>query len=165
MKTTQLAVLVAAAWFLFSASSARAVEEALPNPGITERVAHGESLISPFRVLVDQEGELTVEAGSIFSDGNENTKIPELLTEPKPVALPRLVLNEGWEGEVILAVAVETDGSVSETMVMESSGNETLDRWAQDLVQGWQFRPAMKDGVPVYECFQIPVIFRGEAVR
>ena len=57
-------------------------------------------------------------------------------------------------------MAVNMDGTVRETMVMNSSGNEALDQWASQLVQDWQFRPAMRDGKPAYECIQIPILFK-----
>ena len=140
------------------------MEEVIGNSVITERLAHAESFMSPFRVLVDQKGQLAVEPASVFSEGSGDIQLPALLTNPESVTLPGGIFDQGWQGEVILAVAVKTDGIVGETMVMESSGNESLDRWAQELVQGWRFRPAMKDGMPVYECFQIPVVFRTESV-
>ena len=39
-------------------------------------------------------------------------------------------------GELTMTMTVNADGSVLATEVVQSSGNPTLDRWAQSLVQG-----------------------------
>lgn len=141
---------------------AQAAEEVLSHVGIADRLSQREALVSPFQVIVDRTGMLAVQPRATFSEGiqDPDLELPTLLTRPVPISVPPLILNQNWEGEVVLAVAVRIDGTVSETMVMESSGNEILDQWASQLMQGWQFRPAMKNGQAVYECIQIPILFQ-----
>lgn len=152
---------------LLVSSSVQAAEEAAPHSGIASRLAQSEAFVSPFQVIVDQSGQLTVKPRSIFSEGAQDPQLelPQLLNSPKPMPLPAWALSQKSEGEVVLAVAVKTDGTVGETMVMEPSGHDALDQWARDLVQSWHFRPAMKEGKAVYECIQIPIQFKLEPIE
>lgn len=162
MNKMKSVVLGSIALVLAMSSYALRAEEVMPRTGIAGRLAEREAFVSPFQVIVDQKGQLVVEPKSVFSEGAQDSELelPQLLTDPKPISLPSSVLNQKWEGEVVLAVAVQIDGTISETMVMKSSGDETLDQWATELVQSWRFHPAMKQGKPVYECIQIPILFK-----
>ena len=152
---------------LFFMSSSVRAEEAITQSGIVNHLSPAEAVTSPFQVIVDRSGQLTAESKAIFSEGAQDSKLrlPELLTNSKPVVLPGWILDQKIQGEVILAVAVKIDGTVSETMVMKTSGNDTIDQWTRQLAQSWQFHPAMRNGEPVYECIQIPILFKLESVK
>lgn len=158
-----LAFFMSAMLILSTPTSVHAVEELMPHAGgIGDRITQKDALLRPFQVIVDRSGQLTIQPQSIFTEGTENLgfELPQLVTNPEPVALPQTILDQQWQGEIVIAVAVKTDGSVGETMVMQSSNNSSLDEWATQLVKGWQFHPAMKDGQPIYECIQIPILFK-----
>lgn len=166
MNSIKLGVFVWAIILLMS-FQVQAAEEIMSQPGIANRLAQNEISISPFQVIVDRSGKLTIEPKSVFFEGAQNPEfeLPQLLTQPQPISLPSWMLTQNWKGEVILAVAVKIDGTVSETIIMKTSGNETLDRWATELIQNWQFLPAMKNGEAVYECIQIPIVFKLEPIE
>jgi len=164
----RLAVFVLIVVSTFIGSYAHAAEEVvMTQSGIASRLTQSGAFTSPFQVVVDKSGRLTIKPNSVFSEGTQDPKLelPQLLTKPEPIALPSWMLSQKWEGEVVLAVAVKIDGTINETMVMKTSGEETLDRWARELVHNWQFRPAMKNGKAVYECIQIPILFKPEPVE
>ncbi|MBI1884547.1 MAG: energy transducer TonB [Chlamydiae bacterium] len=52
---------------------------------------------------------------------------------------PRMALLKGWEGEVLLKVAVNEEGQVSSVSVSQSSGREILDASALHTIQEWKF--------------------------
>lgn len=157
-------LFVLLALILLRGSAAQAVEEVMPHFGVASRLAQSEAFVSPFQVIIDQRGQLTVETNPVFSEGAKDPQLelPRLLTNPKSIPLPGWALDQKGEREVTLAVAVKTDGTVGEIMVMKSSGNESLDQRVSELARHWQFRPAMRDGRAVYECIQIPILIRLE---
>ncbi len=167
MKNIKSVGFISVAIILFMSSYVRAAEEMIPHSGIASRLTQKESFVSPFQVIVHKSGRLTIEPKLIFTEGTQGSQfeLPQLLTNPEPMSLPDWILSQKEGREVVLAVAVKIDGTVSETMVMKPSGNETLDHWARELVHNWQFRPAMKNGKAVYECIQIPILFKPEPVE
>jgi TonB family protein len=62
---------------------------------------------------------------------------------------PAAALNSGKEGWVMLSYVISPDGVVTEPMIEDSSGVESLERAALDAVRKWRFTPAMRNGVPV----------------
>ncbi len=78
---------------------------------------------------------------------------------PKP-HYPRLARRRGMEGRVLLAVAVDAHGRVTEVTVLESSGYRLLDRAALEAVRRWTFVPARRDGVAVPGRLTLPIRFR-----
>lgn len=139
-------------------------EKPLESP-IAQRLVENPSLGSPFHVIFNESGRVSVEAGSIFTEGNtsDHLTLPKLISNPGTVELPSWVIRELWQGTVVIALSVRENGTVGETLVMTSSGNGKLDRLAEETLRGWRFEPAMKDGKPVYECVQISIIFEPKA--
>ncbi|MGY1410224.1 MULTISPECIES: energy transducer TonB [unclassified Luteimonas] len=79
---------------------------------------------------------------------------------PSP-AYPRLALQRGLEGVVLLRILVGTDGRPLQVGIEQSSGHAVLDREALRHVQrNWTFRPALRDGQPVQAVGIVPIEFR-----
>src|SRR5690606_8219530 len=79
---------------------------------------------------------------------------------PSP-AYPRLAIQRGLEGVVLLRILVGTDGRPLEVGIEQSSGHAVLDREALRHVQrNWTFRPALRDGQPVQAVGIVPIEFR-----
>jgi protein TonB len=78
----------------------------------------------------------------------------------RPPDYPELARRRGWEGRVVLKVAVSLVGDALAVDVMRSSGREVLDVAAQHAVAAWRFRPATVAGVPVAGSVEVPVTFR-----
>ena len=79
---------------------------------------------------------------------------------PAP-AYPRLAMQRGLEGVVLLRVLVGADGHPLEVTVEQGSGHAVLDREAQRHVRRhWTFRPALRDGRPVQAVGIVPIEFR-----
>ncbi len=66
---------------------------------------------------------------------------------PDP-AVPRSLLPEGVQGDVIIEVTIDTLGNVAETRLLRSFGYG-IDERVVETVRGWRFRPATRDGVAI----------------
>jgi protein TonB len=80
------------------------------------------------------------------------------LQNPKP-AYPPLAFKMRIEGKVILVAEVLPNGQSGSVKIVESSGNEMLDKSALETVKKWKFTPARKDGVIVTQAVRIPITF------
>lgn len=129
----------------------------VPNPG--EELSSGS-----FDGLVPMNEKLVSKPGPVFTEANVSSEyvLPSLVSDPTPILYPSWAVNRGWEGELIIAVEILTDGSVGRYKVMRSTGRRLLDRAAIRAVRTWKFHPATEGGKAVVSCIQIPVLFRLE---
>lgn len=144
---------------LSSFSSAVAAYEA-SIPVLTH--ADSSANAEPSGFIVQGDGTLITNPGAVFSEGSYrgNFELPYLISTTKPIAYPRWAIQQQWQGDIVLALEILTDGTVGRMQVMESTGRGLLDRAAMEAVKTWTFHPAMQDGKPVVECIQIPVRFQ-----
>lgn len=84
---------------------------------------------------------------------------PRFRTPPRPAVYPARALELGQQGEALVRVRLDTDGSAAEILLWRGSGFELLDRAALAAVRGWQFLPAIRDGHAVAAWVEIPVRF------
>jgi protein TonB len=80
------------------------------------------------------------------------------LQNPKP-PYPPLAFRLRAEGRVVLIAEVLPNGQSGSVKIVESSGNEMLDKSALETVKKWKFTPARKDGVIVTQAVRIPITF------
>lgn len=93
-------------------------------------------------------------ADSIVFEGKPRYRLP-----PKPAVYPARAIELGQQGEVLIRVRLDLDGSAAEIRLWRSSGFDLLDRSALAAVRGWHFHPAMRGGHPVAAWVEIPVRF------
>jgi protein TonB len=84
---------------------------------------------------------------------------PRFRTPPRPAAYPPRALELGQQGEALVRVRLDQDGSAAEILLWRGSGFELLDRAALAAVRGWQFLPAVRDGHAVAAWVEIPIRF------
>ncbi len=127
-------------------------------PALTQQTS---SEKAPFSMTVTPDGQLVTKPGSIFTSGGDYTDItlPYLLSAPKPIRYPAWAVREGWQGDLVLAIEVLTDGSVGRYAVAKSTGHVRLDRAVIAAVKTWKFQPSTKNGKPIVECAELPVHF------
>ncbi len=80
---------------------------------------------------------------------------------PKP-EYPPVARRRGWEGKVLLDVAVDARGRASGVKIAESSGRRVLDDSAVRAVRGWKFTPATRGEVPVDSRLTLSIVFKLE---
>ena len=88
-----------------------------------------------------------------------------LAVQTPPPNYPAELACDDKGGTVGLIMAIDTDGTPVNIRVERSSGHAALDQSAIEAVQGWQFRPASRNGEPVQTDLRVPVTFTPPTMR
>lgn len=80
--------------------------------------------------------------------------------ENRPPVYPGLARQRGYEGDVLIAAEVRSDGRIGTVRVKRSSGYASLDDSALEAVRAWRFEPAKRMGTPVDAWVEIPIRFK-----
>ncbi|NGZ06955.1 MAG: energy transducer TonB [Magnetococcales bacterium] len=83
-------------------------------------------------------------------------------SNPKPV-YPPAARRMGYQGTVLLVVAVLASGAVERVELRQGSGFDSLDRAALEAVAGWRFVPARRGGQAVAATVTVPIRFQLQA--
>jgi len=149
------------------------MEKAKPDPvrskpAITQPTEHAKPKINDTPVIVDQ-GTLAAEESAVTDPGPviDATAVTGPISvgnlgyiKATPPPYPRVEARAGIGGTVLLKVLVDVDGRPLEVVVLESSGNKSLDRSAREhVLKSWLFQPAMRDGKAVQAYGKVPVVF------
>lgn len=81
------------------------------------------------------------------------------LHNPAP-AYPAVALQRGWQGTVFLKVHVLANGHPDHILLASSSGHESLDDAATEVVATWTFVPARRGEQAIDDWVQVPVDFK-----
>lgn len=73
---------------------------------------------------------------------------------------PAHLVRAGVTGRVIMWFWIDESGAVQKYEIKESSGNEALDRAAEEVVEIMEFRPAVNHGKPAKVIVALPITFR-----
>lgn len=76
-----------------------------------------------------------------------------------PPPYPKRSRHLGEQGKVVIAVAIDIDGTSAEAVIHQSSGHHRLDRAALETVMKWRFIPAKKGGEYQKMWVNIPINF------
>lgn len=93
-------------------------------------------------------------APQIVFEGKPRYRIP-----PTPAVYPPRAVELGQQGEALVRVRLDANGTAAEILLWRGSGFDLLDRAALKAVRGWHFLPAVRDGRPVPAWVEIPVRF------
>lgn len=105
------------------------------------------------------EGGFGIEAFGV----SELDRVPRRLRSAVP-EYPRRMLERGVEGDVVVSVFINPDGT-AEAAGIESSTDPAFERAALDAVGKLLFEPPMRGGRPVRAKFMLPVPFRIREVK
>lgn len=135
-----------------SRGSDRGVEEASGNGDAGNTTTSG--------ALVGRSNEAGASGGKgTQGNGTSTLAQPHYGVNPKPV-YPLLARRMGAQGEVLLRVHVQQDGSVAAVELARSSGSALLDEAATRTVRdSWRFIPARLNGVAIESWVEIPIKF------
>jgi len=86
---------------------------------------------------------------------------PQELQRVVPV-YPEIARSAGIEGRVVVAVVIDTVGSIASATILASSGSSMLDTAALDAARRFRFTPAYQRDRPVPVQTSIPFSFRLE---
>ena len=87
------------------------------------------------------------------------TALRPLPGNPAP-RYPRLARERGWQGRVIIEVAVLNDGTVNNAELGQSSGYRALDQAALRAVRRWRFAVADSNLPPHGAVVRVPITFK-----
>ncbi len=74
---------------------------------------------------------------------------------------PEIAYANRIEGQVVVAILVNTDGKVLDTKIVKSS-NEIFNEEAVAAVKQWVFKPAIQNKKPVKFWYNAPIVFKLE---
>jgi TonB family protein len=106
-----------------------------------------------------------------FGDGelvdSSDTSLIGRLTQPSKATFPKnkeyypeIAIQQGASGTAIVAYIVETNGSVKQAELLETSGNLAIDAAALQFVHDLKFaNPGLLDGHPVRVFMSVPQRF------
>jgi TonB family protein len=105
--------------------------------------------LNPQGEVADKNAHAGTVYGSIWALMQEGHDVKPAF----PVVYPSPDLSHadlplGYQGEIIVEVTIERDGSVSDMKVIQSVGHG-VDEKVLAAVQHWRFRPAILDGSPI----------------
>ena len=115
----------------------------------------------PFREAAEKSIKISI---------SKSTGFPSFVVPPQIIGgydailehldYPEKLREAGVEGTVIVQIHVEKDGSVSETLVLNSSGYELFDKAALDAAMKIRFEPPARGDEPVDVWIAMPVFFK-----
>lgn len=80
------------------------------------------------------------------SDGHDvRPALPVTFPDPR---VPRSELPEGFAGDIIIEVTIDAAGNIIEKRILQSVGH-AIDEKVLAVLEGWRFRPATRDGLPI----------------
>lgn len=133
-----------------------------------ERIAQPQPATPPAKVAANLPGPpRSGGATAATAPGSAAPAPPAAAVQPaapmaagnRPPEYPALARKRGWEGKVLLAVAVASDGVVQEVRVQQGCGHKLLDEAARAAVREWRFQPGSRAGEPVAMQVLVPVHF------
>ena len=77
-----------------------------------------------------------------------------------PPKYPLSLACAGIGGQVTLRVFINAQGHTGQISVLHSSQNTMLDQSAEHAVETWIFKPATRNGKPIAQSIQVPILFR-----
>lgn len=98
------------------------------------------------------------QAGAASQDGYSEA-MPRY-RDNRPPAYPSAARQRGWEGDLLIAAEVRSDGRIGTARIKRSSGYASLDDSALEAVRAWRFEPARRMGSPVDAWVEIPIRFK-----
>ncbi len=118
-------------------------EEAEEEIEVPEEEHHEETEAAEAQEAAEEETEADeAQVEETDTGGEDDTPPPagELVLHSEIPVYPKYAVGPGETGEVVVSAFVDTAGEVEEIQIAESSGNEAMDRNAQNTIEhGWDF--------------------------
>lgn len=112
----------------------------------------------PGRAGVDYRVPPTSDWAVLTAGVSVHYDVPPKLRKQSQPKYPKYAFNRKIQGVVLLAILIDSEGSVAAWKVLRSIPE--LDGEAVECVRRWKFEPARKDGQPIVTIATAPVTFR-----
>jgi protein TonB len=146
-----LVALIALLWWFYSQRGAPEVGEVATPTEIGEVATPTEALNTAATQAPAAPARTAPTPASV-------TRAVALLERPA-VSYPPEAYRAREEGRVLVDVAVDAAGNVTNATIVERSGSQILDRAALEQVRQWKFSPALDNGKPVASSIEVPVAY------
>jgi TonB family protein len=115
-------------------AAVKAKEMPAPNPEgeVADRNAHAGTVYGSMWALMEEGHDV-------------KPAFPVVYPSPD---LSQVELPLGYQGDIVIEVTIERDGTVSHMRVIQSIGHDVDEKFLA-AVQKWRFRPAILDGTPI----------------
>lgn len=125
-----------------------------PAGGSAQRTADAPTIRDPGAAA------LPATAGPVPGDGKDAVEPPQIV-QYYPPFYPLPLRMEGVEGQVVLALGIDNDGTVAKVEVFRSNLPQ-LNASALEAAKLWKFSPARRNGQPVAVVVPFPIQFVSE---
>jgi len=122
----------------------------------------GKKPAAPPKVMTAENGNWEVRPGLNGSNGSNGTDKGTggpsygAAAEGGPTpTYPKLALDRGSEGTVVVSVTVGPHGEIVSTSINESPGDADLENTCLHAARAWRFKPAIQNGKPVQSTTQL----------
>jgi protein TonB len=110
----------------------------------------------------EPESEVQPPTASVSADDvismDKLTKKPTIIKQALP-EYPEAARKAGIEGRAVVQITILEDGSVSDAKILQSSGNEALDKSALTATKDFKFSPGMVEDKAVKTRVAVPIQF------
>ncbi|MDX1944498.1 MAG: energy transducer TonB [Pirellulaceae bacterium] len=137
---------------------ASATRRSKPSPDLAAEPARTESALPARRPASTAPSSASVAVAP--QELGIDPTIPPSFAGNRPPNYPALAQQRGWEGTVLLRLAIASDGRVTSVEIARSSGYDLLDAEAVAAVRTWRGTPARRGGQAVATHELLPVWFR-----
>ncbi len=96
--------------------------------------------------------------GGGTNEASGKTATVAVVYSPRP-QYPSIARTNGWEGTVRVKVQISPQGTVVDTVIVSSSGYDSIDDAALNSLHQWRFTPAYQNGKAVSAKVVVPIIF------
>jgi len=139
---------------------AEVIPEPVPQPEPVAPVAVSEPAPVPAEVVSAPPQKAAPPLMVADVTGLDNTEFVPLYN-PKP-AYPALARAAGIEGEVVVELIIDKDGTVRQFSILSTRGHQQFALETSKVIRHWRFPPPRLEGEPVKVKYEYTVVFRLE---
>ena len=142
------------------------IPKAIPDEEVVEEITiASQKELAEISAPVEGPGDVVIDIDPSeytpgFGEFVEVDEEPAIIKQVKP-QYPPIAYSNKIEGQVVVAILVDTDGKVLDTKVVKSS-NEIFNEEAVAAVKQWTFKPAILNKKPVKFWYNAPIVFKLE---
>jgi len=139
----------------------------IKNKNITEKTSKkSEQTFETAATKLEPEQEALKNISKKSEQNDLTQSVANVIHEARPIyrsnpppTYPRIARIRGYQGDVMLDVLVNMNGTVGDLKVIKSSGYPLLDRAAKSSVKNWLFEPGMIGKKKVKMWVRVPIRF------
>jgi TonB family protein len=109
--------------------------------------------------------EPDVDQPMVFYSDKDVDQQATVLKQPPIGSIPVDIIQLDMQGSAMFSVFIDSEGQVVKAETVESTGDDSLDRYVIQMIKGSFWAPARKDGIPVGYTRNLTLEYNTAAVR